>query len=270
LVELPKTGERIPVEAFHISECNVRHDEPFGLIEEDKQFREHLKFNPIREPMHARIETNGFGIYKGRRRYYGKKDFTTHFTVGKDVIIDDISEDEARESSFIENNEFLKKNMHPITYAEQLNKIAAGRGIRPTARKLNIPKSTVGEYLTLLDGLPSQKMREALRTSTIKFKDMLALAKLKLSQTALNELSEVLTTQGPEELFKQLEKYTQNQPKRRGLPKDTYFILRTNFDKRSTTDKQVYEGLEKLAKIQNMTIDAYSKKVLKEHVEQNT
>jgi len=274
MADLPKAGDRIPTERFHVSKCNVRFDEAFGESEEDRVFREHLKFNPIRVPMDARPEGDGFGVYIGRRRFLAKKDFTTHFVVGRDLLINNVSEEEAREASFIENNEYLKRNMDPITYAEQLNVIASrgGKGIRATAKRLGMPASGLSQYLKLL--ILSQKLRNAIRKVDVPFMGkgtqdpytIYGLAKLELSGEVQDELAEVLESEGVEALWSRIdEKYLSKH--KRGIPKDKYYILRTTFDRDNRFDRQLYEKLEELAKGKEMKVDDYAKKVLREHIE---
>lgn len=273
--DLPKAGTRIPTEKFHVSKCNVRYGVPFGLTEKDRQLEENLKFNKIKIPIHARPEEKGFGVYIGKGRLQARSKYTTHFTVGEEVLIFDISEEDARIASFIENNEFLKKSMDPITYAEQLNMIASrlGAGVRGTAKKLGITPSGLSEYLTMLEGLPSKKMREAIKSFHVPFKgksssdphSALGIAKMKLPKDKLDELAEVLNTKGVQELWQQIDQLTTGKQKR-GLPKDTYAIIRNTFDKRNKFDLQYYEGLEQLAKENNMKIDEYTKQVLVDHI----
>jgi len=274
MTDLPKAGDRIPVEHFHVSKCNVRYNEPFGITKEDQEFKEHLKFNSIRVPMEARPEGDEYGIYIGRRRFLAKKDYTTHFVVGRDLLINDVSEEEAREASFIENNEYLKRNMDPITYAEQLNVIASrgGGGIRATAKRLGMPASGLSQYLKLLS--LSQKLRNAIRKVDVPFMGkgtqdpytIYGLAKLELSGEVQDELAEVLESGGVEALWSMIdEKYLSKH--KRGIPKDKYYILRTTFDRNNKFDRQLYERLEMLAKNDEMKVDDYAKKVLREYVE---
>lgn len=275
MVDLPSFGQKIPVDQFHISECNVRHGEPFGVTQEDQEFKEHLKFNQIRVPMEARPEKEGYGIYIGRRRFFGKKDFTEGFVIGKDVIINDISEEEAREASFIENNEWLKKNMDPITYAEQLNKVSGNQSIRSTAKRLNIGASTLSEYLTLLKGLTSTKMRNILRTGIIPYKgrsstdpySALSLAKLELSKEKLDELAQVLETEGVEEFWKQVQPYQQHK-KSRGLPKGEYDVFRVTWNKSNDYDKKYSQAITQASKAQNKTEPEYIKLFLIKHMKE--
>jgi len=276
MVDLPKAGDRISVEHFHVSKCNVRFDEVFGVSEEDREFREHLKFNSIRVPMEARPEGDGFGVYIGRRRFLAKKDYTTHFVVGKDLLIFDVSKEEAREASFIENNEYLRKNMDPLTYAENLNIIASkSGGIRATARRLGISASGVSEYLTMLEGLSSKKMREAFRKYNIPYKgksssdshSMLGIAKMKLGKDKLDDLAEVLMNDGVQALYNKIDSMVTGKEKR-GLPKDAYDVYRVTWKKSNKFERKYSDNICKAAKNKELTEAEYIKNFLINHMKE--
>lgn len=98
--QLPKFGDWIPAEQFHVSKCNVRIDEPFGESEKDKLLIEALRRGNIVEPMLARPEDKGWGIYAGRRRLLAENIIgTKRYFVGKDVLIDYVSDEQARKAS---------------------------------------------------------------------------------------------------------------------------------------------------------------------------
>jgi len=254
MTDLPKTGDKLPTELFHVSECNVRYDEPFGESEEDKEFIEHMKFNDIKETMQARPEGEGYGIYIGRRRHLAKSKFATYYTVGKDVLINKISEEDAREASFIENNEWLKKNMDPITYAEQLNLIASrgGGGIRATAKRLGVAASTVSQYLKLLT--LSKKMREAVRDKLIPY----------MGKSGSDPYSALGIAK--EALFGEVDKLTGK--KRRGIKKDQFYVFRVTYEKANRFSRRKAEMIARAAKNRSMTEPEYIEYVLDRHMDE--
>ena len=277
---LPVEGTKIPVERLHVSRCNVRFEEPFGDSEEDRLFVEHLKFNPVRVPLEARPEGEGFGVYIGRRRFLAKRDFTDGFVVGRDLLIFDISEEEAREASFIENNEWLKKNMDALTYAENLNMIVSsgGGGIRATAKRLGISAGGLSEYLTMLRGLPSEKMRKVIRRFNVPFKgrgssdphSALGIAKLKLDKNKLDELAELALNDGVEELWSKVAELTTGKRKRKrgGLPKDAYDVFRVTWKRDNKFERRYSEAISKAAKNKGLSEPEYIKEFLISHIEE--
>jgi len=275
MVDFPKAGEPVPVEMFHVSKCNVRYNVVFGLTEKDKNLEENLKYNRIKLPMHARPEEGTYGIYIGKGRLEARGKYTTHFIVGEEVLFFDISEEEARIASFIENNDYLKKTMNPLTYAENLNMIASkSGGIRATARRLGISPSGVSEYLTMLEGLSSKKMRMALRKQGIPYKgkgssdphSMLGIAKMKLGKDKLDELAEVLND-GTQALYNQIDFMTTGKQKR-GLPKNAYDVFRVTWKKSNKFERQYAENISLAAKNKEQTEADYIKNFLINHMKE--
>lgn len=264
--ELPKAGARIPVEKFHVSEMNVRSDAPFGQSEEDKLLISQLTRGKIIGPFKARPEGDGYGVYVGRRRFLAKKQVgTEEFVVGRDCLIEDVNGEEAREASLIENVELLRKEMDPITRAKALNELIAQSptGLRGTAGRLGLSPSTLSEWLKVLELSP--EMQEAVREGHLFYTDALKVARMKLGKELQSELADVAEEEGVEAFKKELARIPTGKRKR-GIPKGTYIILRTTFDKRYKPDMELYKKLEELAEAKEMKIDEYSKEVLKEHV----
>lgn len=264
--KLPKAGDRIPVDKFHVSKMNVRAEEPFGEAEEDKQLIANLRRGKIIGPFKARPEGDGYGVVVGRRRFLAKKESgAKEFVFGVDCLIEDMSDEEAREISLVENLESLRKSLNPITRAKRLNELIAfsPTGLRGTARRLGIPASTLSEWLKLLQLSP--KMQEAVKEKKLGYTDALMVAREKFGEELQDELVQVLETEGKEEFKKELARVTAGRMKR-GIPKGVYIILRTTFDKRYKPDVETYEKLTRLAEAKKMDVDTYAKWVLSEHV----
>lgn len=265
MVELPKAGDRVLVEKFHVSECNVRFDEPFGETQEDKQLIAQLRFGKVVQPFKARPEEDGYGVYLGRRRFLAKQQFTKQFVVGTDCLIVDIKPEKAREESLIENLQLLQKNMDSITRARNIQEIVTrgGGGIRATARRLGIKHSTLIDWLKPLE--LNENIQNQVKKGLMFYKDALKLARMKLPKEAQDKLSEAVETGGREAFLKELTRFESGKMKR-GVPKDKYFVLRMTFDKRWKEDMKLYDELEKRAKDKDMKLDVYVKWLLSEHV----
>ena len=178
--ELANIGEQIPVGRFHVSESNVRAGRPFGESGEDRALIDQLKRGKIIGPFKARPEKNGYGVAVGRRRFLAKKEVgAKFFVVGSDCLIEEMTDEEAREASLIENLSILRKDMDPITRAKRLNEIVSysPAGLRATARRLGIPASTLSEWLKILELSP--KMQEAVAKGLLCYTDALNLTKMK-------------------------------------------------------------------------------------------
>lgn len=264
--KLPKAGDSISVDKFHVSECNVRYGEPFGETEQDQILIDQVRHGKIVQPFKARLEGNGFGVYVGRRRFEAKKRVGVKaFVVGSDVIITDVNEDEAREESLIENLNILRASMNPITRAKKLRDMIARSptGLRGTARKLGAPPSNLSEWLSMLQLSP--KMQDCVAKGLLQYTDALKLARLKLGEAMQDKLAEVLKTDGLDAYKSELVRVSVGKIKR-GIPKGVYIILRTTFDKRYKPDVELYERLSELAKSKKMQVDEYVKDILREHL----
>lgn len=262
--ELPKVGNRIPVEKFHVSPLNVRADEPFGESEEDQALIANLRRGRIIGPFKARPERNGYGVVVGRRRFLAKKATEAKsFVVGVDCLIEDMGEQEAREASLVENLDALRKSMNPIARAKQLNELIAHStsSLRATAKRLGVPASNLSDWLKMLE--LTEKMQDAVAKGLLGYTDALKLARLHLGKAKQDELADVLETEGPDAFWSELAKVTVG--RRRGIPRGKYIILRATFDKRYKPDLELYEKLSKLAEAKGMKVDEYCKWVLTEH-----
>lgn len=263
-VELPKYGQRVPIERFHVSKLNVRANEPFGESVNDKNLIENLRRGKIVEPMLARPEDRGFGIYAGRRKFRAEEIIGAKaFVVGKDVLIENISDDQAREESLIENLDVLREEMNPMTRARAVQNLIDFNmiGIREVGRKLGLAPSTLSEWVKILELTPP--MQEAVDKGRIYYKDALTVAKMKVGEIQEEKLAKAAETGGRDAFIATFD-MLQTGHERRGVPKDKYMVVHAMFEK--AHEGKIYSGLEQLAKAKNMEIGEYSKQVLTEHV----
>jgi ParB-like chromosome segregation protein Spo0J len=264
--ELVEVGGRIPVEKFRVSALNVRAGEAFGEAEEDKRLIAQLRRGRIVGPFKARPEGEGYGVFVGRRRFLAKKEGgARYFVVGADCLVEEVSDEDAREASLIENLEILRKEMDPITRAKTLNEVVSfsAAGLRGTARRLGISASTLSEWLKVLELIP--RIQEALAKGLLFYTDALMIARMKLGTDLQDKLATVLETEGPDALKRELMRVSKGKMKR-GVPKGVYIILRATLDKRYKPDVELYEKLTELAEAKNRKLDEYCKWVLTEHV----
>jgi len=264
MVDLPKSGDRVPVKRFFVSRHNVRYDIEFGESEEDKKFIEHLRFSAIEEPFKARPEGDGFGVYQGRRRFLAKKPFTTHFVVGKDCLVINVSPDEAREASLKEN--LFRNDLDPVTRALNLNVIMSrgGGGLRATARRLGLKASTLSEWLGALK--LTENLQRLLSKREIVWSDARKIVRMNLSEEMQNRLVEIIDNEGVEAFKKELEKI---KPKKgRGLPKDAYDVFRVTWKKANKFELRYSENIRLAAKNKEMSEAEYIKRFLIDHMKE--
>lgn len=264
--ELPKIGEKIPVDRFHVSEINMRYGEPFGESEDDQLLIANLTAGDIIEPFIARPEGEGYGVVIGSRRFSGKVAAgAKEFTMGFDCLIRHMTDEEARESSLIENFEVLRKTPDPILRARKLKEAIdlSSDGLRGCAKRWGVPPSTLSEWLKVL-GL-SPKMQEAVQKGILEYTDGVRLSRMELEKEQQEDLAEVLEAEGTEAFRKELERVSEKQLKR-GIPKGVYYVERITWDKRDEDHMQIYESLGKFAEEKGVGRDEYSRSVLTDHV----
>lgn len=300
--KLPATGDKIPASKLHVSKTNVRYSETFGLKKEDQVLIYQVgRGKTVVQPFKARPENEGYGVFVGRRRYLAKvvvnmKKFTEGtdyiqensvfvggkeysikevaenlmFEVGKDVIITDISEEKAKDQSLIENLGILREDINPITRAKVVSDRLATSvlGVRELAGKWGIPHSTLSDWLAPLELV--SELQEAVEEKKITFTDSVKLARMGLGEARQKELAEVLHEEGKEGLERKVAEIRKIGQRKRGIPGGKYIILRTVFDRVYPPDMEIYQKLEELAKKENMKVDEYTKKVLRDHVASKT
>jgi len=256
-VELPKFGDRIPAERFHVSKMNVRFNEPFGESERDKTLIENLRRGKIVSPFKARPEDGGYGVYVGRRRFLSKEKIGTKaYVVGQDWLAENVSEEEARKESLIDNLDILREEMDPITRARALQDTIYSNmaGVREVARDLGIGVSTLSEYIKVLELTPP--MQEAVRKGQIYYRDGLTLAKMKVGEIQEKKLAEAAETGGRDGYMATLET-VQTGHEKRGIPAGKWIVERIMFERAHEQGK--YDELDRRAKARNMTVAEYIK-----------
>jgi ParB-like chromosome segregation protein Spo0J len=256
-VELPKFGDRIPAERFHVSKMNVRFNEPFGESERDKILIENLRRGEIVAPFKARPEDGGWGVYVGRRRFLSKEKIGTKaYVVGKDWLVENVPDEQARKESLIDNLDILREEMDPITRARALQDTIYSNmaGVREVARDLGIGVSTLSEYIKVLELTPP--MQEAVRKGQIYYRDALTLAKMKVGEIQEKKLAEAAETGGRDGYMATLETVQTGQ-ERRGIPAGKWIVERIMFERAHEQGK--YDELDRRAKARNMTVAEYIK-----------
>lgn len=262
--KIPQNGDAVPMDKFHISTLNVRKDEGFGETDDDRQLVEHMKGKKkIIEPLLARPEGSGFGIFVGRRRFLAMKEAGVKKTlvIGRDVILEDVDPAESREDSLIENLDLLKKELDPLIRAREFDKLIRKGSLRDTAKRLGISVASLSEWVKVLE--LSQGMQKALSEGRIFYTDALAMARMQIPQEQQEKLAKVLSSDGMPAFQAELSRVTQKGLKR-GVPPGKYVFVKTSFDKNFGPDMDLYREIEQRAKGRNMPIDEFVKWLLRE------
>lgn len=245
---LAKTGDVISAAKFHVSKCNVRFEEPFGDDDEDQRLIRQIRMTKkLVEPFKARLENDGFGVYAGGRRFRGAVEAGfVSFTVGKDVLITEVSDEDAVDESIVENIGFLRKSMNPIKRAQRINERISSTpgGLTSYARRIGVAKQTLSEWLKVLE--LSEGMQKAVTKDLLFYTDALKVTRMDIEPEAQDKLAEMLETEGMEKFQKELESYSDKRLKR-GIPPGKYLVIRVVLDKFYEPDMALDKILAKLA-----------------------
>jgi ParB family chromosome partitioning protein len=139
--------------------------------------------------------------------------------------------------------EIFHKSLNPITRANALNRLISmsPTGMTGVARELGIPKSTLSEYLKVLELSP--KLQEQVAKGPelgIPFRDALRVARLGLGREMQDSLAETFETEGMEAFRSEVERLSTGGAKR-GAPAGL-LVVRVVFDHRYKPDVETYKA----------------------------
>jgi len=264
---IPKPGEKIPITKFVISKMNVRADEKFGLAEEDVALTQNLVQGSIVQPIIARPEKDGFGIIIGRRRFLAKKKAGAKFViVGEEVLIKEMSDQDALDDSLRENLDSFRSSLNPVVRAKALQRLMEIRkmSLRDVANIWRLPPANLSDWMQLLK--LAQPLQDAAATGKILFTDSLKLARMNLPEHKQKELADIAETKPYEEFKDALDRLIAGKEKR-GIPEGKYEILRVPFDKNSKEDAELFQRFTQLAKVTKIEPIDLLKQIIREFLE---
>lgn len=244
-----KLGDIIPAKQFFVSKQNVRVNEEFGESEEDRLLAFHLSSESIKQPFVARPKGEGYGVVTGRRRFLAKmKAGAKSFVVGEDVLIRDMTDTEALDSSILENLDYFKKDLNPILRAKSMMMMVekASLSLRELSRKWRVPLATLSRWLKILELSPS--LQEAIEKGLLPASEAEKIAFMHLDETIQNSLAKILVEKGYGAFQKELNALKAKR-ETRGLPADKYFVFRVTLNKGDAEDLKLYESWTRLATV---------------------
>lgn len=250
--------ETIPVDKIFVSPLNVRAEEEFGTAPEDEALKENVRRSDIKQLITVRPKGGKYEVILGRRRFLSIKDSVKEIPC---VVRDEWDDREAIKASLIENMDNFQRPLDPITRAEALNRLISmtPSGMTGVARELGIPKSSMSEYLKVLELSP--KLKEQVRREVVPFKEAVHVARLELGEDLQNSLAELAVSKGLDALRNEVERLKFG--RKRGAPPGL-LVVRLVFDPRSREERAYYETLVKLSESKQMNVADYCKSVLVE------
>ncbi|MHC1627627.1 MAG: ParB/RepB/Spo0J family partition protein [Candidatus Nezhaarchaeales archaeon] len=253
--------EIIPVDKIYISPLNVRVDEEFGSDPEDEALKQNVQATGIKQLITVRPNGDRYEVILGRRRFLSIKDTVKEIPC---IVREDWDDMEALKASLIENLEIFRKSLDPIKRAESLKKLIdlSGKGMTAVARELGMAKSTLSEYLKILELSP--KMKELVSKRVIPFRDALKVAKLDLNEEQQESLAETAAEKGLEAFKKEVERLQSGKGKRGAPP--GLLVIRLVFDPRDEGEKEKFEKLKAICEEKQVDITEYVKSIILEHI----
>jgi len=243
--------EMIPTEKLFIDPMNVRVSEEFG-DESDKMLGDNVKtVGQLSNLVVRPYEDGRFGVVGGRRTFLSAKDRLKEFR----CVVKDMTDEEATEVSLSDN--IFSKALNPVLRARAFKKLVDKhpKGAIGVARKMKIPKSTLSEWLSILD--LEEPLQNTLLEGMIPYRDALMVARKHLSADEQRQLAETVKEKGKVDFKAELETML-GEHERRGAPVGLFVV-------RCVLPKDLRETYVKLAGDEDKVAD-YCEKVLVEHV----
>ncbi|MEO9320127.1 MAG: ParB/RepB/Spo0J family partition protein [Nitrososphaera sp.] len=239
----------IPINLIDIANENVRKDHSFGEDDKDHLMKEHLAKFDLLQPVVVRFddESKRYKLLIGRRRYFalsakGEREIP--------AVITELEGAEAEAASLFEN--LVRKDLSPIEKGRMVKRLvdSTDGGITKVALKYGLPKSTVSEWLSILN-LPEALQENIEKGQITAFEAIKIARKPKSVQERLVSAARSGTLQ--EEMSKAGVK--------RGAPKGL-LTIRLVFDPRNRVDKDLWDRLNEYANENGLEVTQYVRTLL--------
>ena len=240
--------KNIPVDLIDVAEENIRKNFSFGKDSSDNLMKEHLAKFELLQPVVVRFDnfTKRYKLLIGRRRF-----LALHNKGEKEIpaVITKLKGAEAEAASLFEN--LIRKDLSPLQKARMVKKLVGSTksGITGVSRLYGLPKSTISEWLSILN-LPNQ-IQEKIENGEITLYEGIKIARqpsevqLKLKNIEPAALKEELLRLGI----------------RRGAPKGL-LTVRLVFNPSKEKDRTLWNSLEQKAKENGQEVNDFVKEII--------
>lgn len=247
--------KNIPLDMIDIADENVRKGHAFGQDDKDRMMKEHLSKFDLLQPVVVRFDDKSkrYKLLIGRRRYFA---LSAKGETQIPAVVTELEGAEAEAASLFEN--LIRKDLSPLEKARMVRRLVdtTKSGITGVSAKYGLPKSTVSEWLSILD-LP-QALQDNIEHGRITTYEAIRIArKPKAVQQRLVQASAEGRLQ---------EEMTQEGIKR-GAPRGL-LTVRLVFDPRKKSDRQMWDALNAKAQENGLDVTAYAWSVLARHAQE--
>jgi ParB family chromosome partitioning protein len=164
----------IPADMIDIAEENVRKDYSFGEDDKDRLMKEHLSKFDLLQPVVVRFDDKSkrYKLLIGRRRFLA---LSAKGETQIPAVVTELEGAEAEAASLFEN--LVRKDLSPLEKARMVRRLVdtTKSGITGVSAKYGLPKSTVSEWLSILD-LP-QELQENIEKGRITTYEAIRIAR---------------------------------------------------------------------------------------------
>ncbi|MEO9295071.1 MAG: ParB/RepB/Spo0J family partition protein [Nitrososphaera sp.] len=247
--------KNIPVSMIDIADENVRKDHSFGEDDKDRMIKDHLSKFDLLQPVVVRFDDRSkrYKLLIGRRRFFA---LSAKGETQIPAVVTELEGAEAEAASLFEN--LIRKDLSPLEKARMVRRLVdtTKSGITGVSGKYGLPKSTISEWLSILD-LP-QALQDNIEQNKITTYEAIRIAR---KPKAVQQRLVQAAAEG------RLQEEMAQAGVKRGAPKGL-LTVRLVFDPRKKSDKQIWERLSEKARGNGLDVTGYAWNVLAKHAQQ--
>jgi len=204
------------------------------------------------KPLIVRNKNGKYGIVGGRRTFLANRDNVKEFP----CIVKELDDYTAIIVSLADN--LFVKPLNPVYRARAFKRLLEHNheNASAIARKMGIPKSTLSEYLSILDLSP--QLQSLLEKGIISFRNAVKIQRLRLTFEEQAELARIALKKG-KTAFKAALAKVKAEKETRGAPRGLFVV-------RFTLGDDSAQALKRIASENSLKTSDYVKNIVEQHL----
>lgn len=247
--------KNIPLSLIDIANENVRKNHKFGSDDKDELIQGHLSKFDLLQPVVVRFDNDSkrYKLLIGRRRYFA---LTAKGETKIPAVITKLEGAEAEAASLFEN--LIRKDLSPLDKARMVKKLVDSTkgGIKAISIKYGLPKSTVSEWLSIIN-LPILLQRK------VESGEITSYEAIRIARRPKNIQEKLIAAASEGRLQEEMSRAGV----KRGAPKGL-LTIRLVFNPRNKPDKQLWDRIMQRANENGLESTDYVKSILVKHMHQ--